>query len=450
METIKNKTISVYFQYALPSVLGMLAISSAYVVDGFFVGNYVGASGLGAINLAMPIFSILFGIGLMLGIGSSVVSGKLLAEGNKKSASVIFSKTLFSVVILSIVMVMAIFLLLDSILTSLGATGKLLEDSTTYIEIFLPFTPFLMAGIVLDYFVRIDNKPALAFWALLFSALVNVVLDWLLIAYLGQGILGAALATGISQLILIVVLLPHFFSSGASIKFIKPIGNWLPIVKSASNGASEFINETSIGLTTLIFNYIMLRSLGVDGVAAYAVISYIIWFSIMISFGISDSLQPIISKNFGAREPKRITDFLKYALTSVLAVGLVLSIILIQIPEAFAQFFLESKDSKTTEIVLGFSAIIWPMFIFSGVNMVISAYFTAIHKPIQSVSIALSRSLLLPLVFIYFLPPYFGNIGIYMAIPIAELVTMLMAITLYFKLTPSMLLSQNTISSLKS
>jgi len=450
MEAITKQTNLVFFQYAIPSVLGMLAISSAAVVDGFFVGNYVGASGLAAINLAMPIFSVLFGIGLMMGIGSSVVSGKLLAEGNNKLASVIFSKTLLAVIVLSLVMITAIYLMLGNILTAFGARGSLLEDTTTYITIFLPFIPFLMAGIVLDYFVKVDSKPALAFWALLFSALINVLLDWLLIAYLEQGILGAALATGISQLMLIIVLLPHFFSKVATIKFVKPVGKWLAIIKAASNGASEFINETSVGLTALIFNYIMLKSFGVEGVAAYAVISYIVWFSIMISFGISDSLQPIISKNFGAKKPQRIADFLKYALISVLAVGIVLSITLIQIPELLTEFFLEAKDSQTIEIVLEFAAIIWPLFIFSGINMVISAYFTAIHKPIQSVSIALTRSLILPIIFIYILPQYFGHNGIYMAIPAAEFITMIMAIILYFKLTPMMLISQETTPSSKS
>jgi putative MATE family efflux protein len=450
METITNKTISVYFQYAIPSILGMLAISSAYVVDGFFVGNYVGASGLGAINIAMPIFSVLFGVGLMLGIGSSVVSGKLLAEGDIKSASVMFSKTLIAVVVLSLVIIAAIYLLLETILIGFGATGQLLEDTTIYITTFLAFIPFLMAGIVLDYFVKIDGKPALAFWALLLSAVINILLDWLLIVYFGEGIFGAALATGLSQIALILVLLPHFFSKSASIKFVKPVGKWLTILKAASNGSSEFINETSVGMTALIFNYIMLKSFGVEGVAAYAVISYIIWFSIMISFGISDSLQPIISKNFGAKQPRRIADFLKYALISVLLIGIAMSLVLIQIPEVLASFFIESNDSNTIEIVLSFASIIWPMYIFSGVNMVISAYFTAIHKPIQSVSIALLRSLFLPIIFIYILPQYFGNKGIYMAIPVAEFITMLLAITLYFKLTPSMLLAQETTPSLKS
>ena len=443
METITQKTSTVFIRYAIPSVLGMLAISSASVVDGFFIGNYVGASGIAAINLAMPIFALLFGLALMLGIGSCVVSGKLLAEGDTKSASVMFSKTVLAMVILSITMVSILYFFVSEILIALGATGTLLSDTTTYITVFLPFIPFLMVGIVLDYFVKIDNRPGLAFWSLLFSALINIILDWFLIAYLEKGVLGAALATGISQLALIIILLPHFFSDRATIKFVKPEGDWLSIIKAGSNGASEFINETSVGITALIFNYIMLQSFGIEGVAAYAVINYMVWVSIMVSFGISDSLQPIISKNFGAKKPERINDFLKYAFISVIFIALLLIALISQKPEYLTELFLEENDEQTITIVLEFAAVIWPLFLFNGVNLVISAYFTAIHKPIQSGIIALSRSLVLPVVFIYTLPVFFGHIGIYLAIPVAEFVTMFMAIILYNRLTPKKLMKLN-------
>ncbi|MBL4942308.1 MAG: MATE family efflux transporter [Colwellia sp.] len=436
MQTVTKNTTSVFFQYALPSVLGMLAISSATVVDGFFVGNYVGASAIAAVNFTMPIFALLFGLALMLGIGSSVVSGKLLAEGKYNLASEMFSKTLIIVTLLSLLMATIIYFSYDVVLTAFGAENNLHRDSATYILTFLPFIPFLMIGLVLDYFVKVDSRPGLAFGALFLSASVNVLLDWFLIVYLKQGLVGAAIATGISQLVLIVVLLPHFFSPAATIKFIKPKGSWSKCLKSASNGASEFVNEASVGITALIFNYIMLQSFGVDGVAAYAVVSYLIWFSIMVSFGISDSLQPLISKNFGAKRPDRIKDFIRNAIISVLVIGIILSAITISSPEVLADFFLESKDITTIEMVLNFAAVIWPLFIISGINLVISAYFTAIHKPLPSIIIALARSLLFPILFIYLLPHFFGSIGIYLALPIAELFTMFIAITLYYRLPP--------------
>ena len=437
MDVIKDKSFKIFIHYALPSVLGMLAISSASIVDGLFVGNYVGAAGLAAINMSIPVFSLLFGLGLMLAIGSSVISGKLIGEGDTKSASLMFSKTIIAMVVLSVSLVTVLYLNIENILKHFGSTDDLLGLATLYLSYLLIFIPFLMVGIVLDYFVKIDGRPGLAFGALLLSALINIVLDWYLIVYFEQGILGAALATGISQLALIVVLLPHFFSKKANIRFVKPIGSWFAIIKAGFNGTSEFVNETSVGITTVIFNYIMIKSLGVDGVAAYTVVNYILWISIMVSFGVSDALQPIISQNFGAKKPKRVEAFLKYAFISVALVGMVVSVAVLFLPEQIVDMFLEQKDKNAIEIILIFLTLVWPAFLFNGPNMVISAYFTAMHKPLQSAMIAFSRSLVFPVLFILVLPLIFGDKGIYLAIPFAELFTFMMALLFFKSYTPS-------------
>lgn len=436
MDVTKDKPLSIFMHYAIPSVLGMLAISSASVVDGFFVGNYVGASGLAAINMSIPIFSLLFGLALMLAIGSSVVTGKLMAEDDTKSASRMFSKTFIAMLVLSITLVTLLYLNIENILTLFGATDDLMGIATLYLSYILLFIPFLMVGIVLDYFVKIDNRPALAFAALLLSALINIILDWYLIVHLEKGILGAALATGISQLALWVVLLPHFFSKKASIRFVKPAGSWMKVIKAGSNGASEFVNETSIGITTVIFNYIMIKTFGVDGVAAYTVVNYIIWISVMISFGLSDSLQPIISKNFGAKKPERIEAFLKYVFISVSIVGLLVTTAVLVIPEQIIEMFLEQKDQNSINIILIFLSLVWPAFLFNGSNMVISAYFTAMHKPLPSAIIALLRSLAFPALFIVLLPLFLGNTGIYLAIPFAEFFTFIVALLFLRAATP--------------
>ena len=437
MDVIKDKSFKIFIHYALPSVLGMLAISSASIVDGLFVGNYVGAAGLAAINMSIPVFSLLFGLSLMLAIGSSVISGKLIGEGDTKSASLMFSKTIIAMVVLSVSLVTVLYLNIENILKHFGSTDDLLGLATLYLSYLLIFIPFLMVGIVLDYFVKIDGRPGLAFGALLLSALINIVLDWYLIVYFEQGILGAALATGISQLALIVVLLPHFFSKKANIRFVKPIGSWFAIIKAGFNGTSEFVNETSVGITTVIFNYIMIKSLGVDGVAAYTVVNYILWISIMVSFGVSDALQPIISQNFGAKKPKRVEAFLKYAFISVALVGMVVSVAVLFLPEQIVDMFLEQKDKNAIEIILIFLTLVWPAFLFNGPNMVISAYFTAMHKPLQSAMIAFSRSLVFPVLFILVLPLIFGDKGIYLAIPFAELFTFMMALLFFKSYTPS-------------
>ncbi len=439
MNVLKDNPRSIFFQYALPSVLGMLAISSASIVDGFFVGNYVGASGLAAINISLPIFSLLFGLSLMLAVGGSVVSGKLMAQGDTKSASIIFTKTLITITIFAFIVCSIIFFNLETILNLFGANSELIEIAAEYLFVMLLFIPFLMIGIVLDYFVKVDNRPLLAFVALLGSAVLNIILDWLLIVYLDRGIFGAALATGVSHLLLIIVLLPHFFSKKATLKFVKPLGSWMQIVKSALNGASEFVNETSVGITTMIFNYIMITTLGVEGIAAFTIINYILWIGIMISFGISDSLQPIISKNYGAKEPKRIMIFLKLALLSVAFVGLSMISLMLLAPNELTNLFLDNSDDETRKIVISFALFIWPVFLFNGFNMTLSAYLTAIHKPLPSATIALTRSLVFPITFILLLPLIFGINGIFMALAVAEFFTFILALYFFKRFAPNRL-----------
>lgn len=436
MNVTNDKISSIFFQYSIPSVLGMLAISSASIVDGFFIGNYVGDSGLAAINISLPIFSFLFGFALMLAIGSSVVAGKLIGEGDSKNASLIFSKTIVCITLFSFLTSSVLFLNIEILLHLFGADEKLAKMAMEYLSVMLIFIPFLMIGVVLDYFVRVDNRPNLAFIALLFSALINVLLDWFMIVYLQKGIFGAALATGISQLALLFILLPHFFSQKATIRFVKPSGSYTQILKATYNGASEFVNEISIGISTLIFNYVMIKNFGMEGIAAFTVINYLLLIGIMISFGISDSLQPIISKNFGAKEHKRIEAFLQLAFRATSLVGVVMILLLLFVPETLANIFLEDSNDKTKQIVLSFSAFIWIAFLFNGRNLVISAYLTAIHKPLASMMIALSRSFIFPVLFIVTLPFLLDKNGILMAIPMAEAVSFVIAMSLFRKFSP--------------
>lgn len=437
MNVTNDKVSSIFFQYSIPSVLGMLAISSANIVDGFFLGNYVGDFGLATINISLPIFSLLFGFALMLAIGGSVIAGKLIGEEDIKNASMIFTKTIICITFFSFIASTLLFLNIETVLYLFGADENLTKIAIEYLSVILIFIPFLMIGVVLDYFVRVDNRPNLAFIALLSSALINVILDWFMIVYLQKGIFGAALATGISQLALIFILLPHFFSKKATLKFVKPIGSYIQILKASYNGASEFVNEISVGITTLIFNYVMIKNLGVEGLAGFAIVEYLLFIGLMISFGISDSLQPIISKNFGAKKNKRIEGFLNLAFITTGLVGVVMILLIIFTPNTLVNIFLEDNNYKTKEIVLKFATYIWIIFLFDGFNLVISSYLTAIHKPLHSMIIAISRSFIFPVFFIFTLPFLFETQGIFLAIPMAEAITFLISVILYRKFSPN-------------
>lgn len=431
---LTTKPIRVFFKYAIPSILGLLAISSAGIIDGYFVGNYVGPTALAAMNMSYPIITIIIGFSFMFAVGSSVICGKLMGENNLKEANNIFSKSIIFIIFSSILLALLLYFNLDNIFSLFNAKEDLKNLTVTYLSIIVFFMPILMVAIVLDFFVRVDEQPNLAFLALVSSAIANIVLDYIFIVEYDLGIQAAAYATGISQAFIFFILLPYFLSKKSSFSFIKPYGNFSSIFKAMKNGSSEFINESSAGITVIIFNYIMLQNFGTFGVTAYTIIGYFITVSLMINFAIADSMQPVISKNFGALNYLRIDKFLKIASIFLISIAVVLVTFILIYPDVLIELFLEGEHKKDIEnLTLQFIYYSWPAFLFSGINILITSYFTSIQKPFYSIIIAISRSFIFPISLIIILPIYIGNIGIFVTLALSEFFTFLIAIYLFLK-----------------
>jgi len=362
-----------------------------------------------------------------------------MGENKKDEISNIFTKSIISISIIGIFLCLLIYFNLETFFNLFKVENILKEKTLLYLPIILFFLPFLMTAIVLDYFVRVDENPTLSFLALFLSALTNIILDYLFIVKFDFGLSGAAYATGISYVIIIVILIPHFFSKKTSLKLIKPKGSWFNIINTLKNGFSEFINESSIGITVLVFNYIMLKNFGTQGVASYTIIGYLIMISILLSFAISDSMQPIFSKNYGARNFNRMKSFFKIASISILLIELLMTILILTIPEILINLFLKDSEQETRKITLEFITYAWPAFLFSGLNILITSYLTSIQKASLSAFIAILRSLVLPISAIFILSSIFGNIGIFMALSVSEFITFLIAIKIFMKNNPNLI-----------
>lgn len=438
---VKDSPVKVFFYYCLPSILGMLAISSAGAIDAIFVGNFAGSSSLAAINLVFPYYSILFGFGVMVVSGSSVRCGKYMGEGNPKFASAIFTRTMIALILSCIVIMLLGSLFPENIVRLLGANDALTPDASLYLAIISLFVLVFIGAYALAVFVRIDGRPMLSSISMIAGALCNVILDWWLVMELDMGVRGAAYATGGSQLINLIILLPHFFSRKSDLKFRLDVGYWKEIWSACHNGLSELTNELSMGLVLLMFNWLIIHRLGVPGIAAFTVINYTTWFGLMIAYGISESMLPIISTNLGARSAKRIWHFLLFANAGVVGVGITFFVVFTIFPEKLIGLFLQPDEFETIQIALSFTGIIKWAFFFSGINIILSAYFTAMHRPMESVFVALSRSLILPVLALTTLPLIFGNDGIYAAFPFAEAVTFFLALYLFFKNRPNKLVN---------
>ena len=208
------------------------------------------------------------------------------------------------------------------------------------------------------------------------------------------------------------------------------LGHWGDLAKACYNGISELVDEFSIGITTFIFNLIMIKQMGTVGVAAYTVINYALLFGTLLAYGIGDSIVPLISTNYGAKKSLRIAGFLKLSLLSGAALGTLIFAGLMFVPEVIVSFFLGEQEWETKRLALEFIDLLKWAFLFSSVSIILSAYFTAIERPMESAVVALSRSLIFPILFLTLMPKVFAMDGVFISIPLAELATVVIALTL--------------------
>ena len=441
-DPVKGRIVPVFFHYAIPSVFGMLAIASAGIIDGIFLGHNVGAIALAAVNLSMPAVSLLYAIVFMFAVGGSVMCGKYLGENDTLSASSIFTRTLIASLSASTIVCAAGLVFSNFLVAGLGASAILSQMVEDYLVILLWFGPLFCLGYTLFYFVRLDGRPRYASLALSLSAVVNIFLDWLFIVELQAGIKGAAWATGISYGCIFLILFPHFLSSRSSLVLRFGPKGWGELYSACANGLSEFANELSAGIVVLMFNWIMITRLGVAGVAAFTIIEYMLFFALMIAFGLSESLQPTISKNLGARQTEKISGFLIVASQSWIVVGVIFCGLFLVFPEDMILIFLKEGETEAMAIALDFIRYFWPVFLFNGLNVILSSYFTTVQKPLHSAAIAVSRSLVLPVLCLFLLSNWLGDVGVYMTLPIAECLTFVLAVVLLSKNLPGSLLKE--------
>lgn len=439
---LNGPIFATFIKYLIPSLFGLIAMTSASLVDGIFIGNYVGTTALAAVNLIIPIITVIFGVGLMLAIGGSVRSGKYLGEYNKSAASSIFSKTLVFATLYTLVVIVLALGFEQQLFAGLGATTELFPVMSEYYRVILPFLLPQIITVVLYFFVRMDGAPNLAAGALAAGSTSNIILDYVFIVELSWGLSGAAWATGLSQLISCIVLLFYFVIPGRKLIFSVSQTDWREVLQAAYNGISEFINEISGAIVAFIINWMLIQRAGVEGVAAVTVVNYLLMLGFMAFFSIADTIQVMVSQNFGAQNSQRIRAFLKTALLCITVVSLSFIGLLLLTGESLIFLFVDDDTAgETVALANDFIGYIWPMFLFVGINMLISGYLTAIHLPFQSGVVALCRSLILPAILLVTFYRVMDDYRFIVALPVAEALSFALALFIFSRHSPSKSLS---------
>ncbi len=424
-----SKPAAQFFSYAVPSIIGMLLISGIVIVDGLFIGNTIGKTGLAAVNLTLPVLYLFLGITIMIGVGGSVKMGHALGAGNQDMANRHFSSTVALAAVLIIAAMIPCIVFFDLLLAKLNTDPLLYRPLSTYLGTILWFYPAMMINIVFSIFIRAAGKPGLSLFFGLAGNSLNVILDYVMIVRLEMGLSGAALASGISVMIPLYCGLVYFHSGRTMPSFTRFSWAWREVVQTLYNGSSEMIGQLSIGITTWVFNTVLLSRLGVDGVAAYTVAGYITFVQMMVITGFATGLAPIVGYSFGAGETGHIRRIMKIALISGFAAGFLCWLIVCLGALPITRFFIPGNDRVLTLAANGFF-IFASAFLFNGFNLLISAYFTAIGNAAISGLIALMRGVLLINLFVLTLPGIMGESGIWLSYPLAELVTL--ALSLFF------------------
>ncbi len=429
---MKNKAIFKDFsRYVSLSVLGQIALSCYTLADTFFVSAKLGANGLTALNLAFPIFCIINGIGLMIGMGGGTKYSIYRNRGDIDKANRIFTNALYITAVFSCVLVLAGIFFSKYIVKFLGADETIIETTNTYAQVMLLFTPAFLVNNLLQCFVRNDGNPSLSMAAMITGSLSNVLLDYIFIFPFDMGIFGAIFATGLAPIISILVISPYLIRRKNKFRFVKSRLDGVCVKEILSSGFSPFLTEATSGIVMFLFNFIILRISGNIGVAAFGVISVISLVIIAVYTGLSQGAQPVMSGNHGAKKHENVKLVLKYSLITMLILSGVIYSVIFFGSSALTSIF-NSENNQTLQTLaengLKLYFIACP---FIGFNIITATYFISTEKPLYAQIISLSRGFIILVPVAFLLSSLFKMTGVWCAYPVSECIVATIGFILY-------------------
>jgi putative MATE family efflux protein len=418
-------------RFVMPSILMMIFTSIYSVVDGLFVSNMVGKTAFAAVNFVIPLTMGLAAIGFMIGTGGNAIVAKTLGEGDRKKANEYFSMMAYLCIICGIVLAAAGEAVLRPLMAAMGAQGQMLDDSVLYGRILLVALPFFMLQNMFQGFLVTAEKPKLGLCVIVVAGVANMVLDALFMAVFGWGIVGAAAATAISQVLGGVIPVFYFTAKNSSLlQLVKAKFSGKVILKACANGASEFMTNVAISLVNVIYNLQLLHIAGENGVAAYGTIMYVNFIFIAIFIGYSMGCAPLVGYNHGAQNYKELKNLFRKSLILIGVTGVALTGLTFLLASPLSQLFV-GYDAELLEMTKHGMQLFLLAFLVNGFNVFGSAFFTALNNGLVSAIISFLRTLLFQVAAVFLLPLVLGLDGIWLAISVAEVLTLIIAITFF-------------------
>jgi len=413
-------------RFTLPSVVMMVFTSIYGVVDGLFVSNFAGKVPFTAINLIMPYLMVFGVLGFMVGTGGTALISKTLGEGNKQKANELFSMLTVVCVVGGILLTAIALLFLRPCAVWMGAEGEILENCVLYASINLPANTAYVLQFAFQSFCVTAERPNLSLWMMIVSGVCNIVLDALFVAVFHWGLVGAAVATSVAQVVGVLIPVVFFALPNKSLlRFCKFRFDGKALLQTCTNGASELMSNISMSLVGALYNLQLLRYAGEDGVAAYGVIMYVNFVFISIFIGIAIGTAPLIGFNYGADNQKELKNIFRKSLVLLSAVSLAMFASGLLLSKPLSRVFVGYDKALTEMTARGFS-IYAISFLLCGFNIFGSSLFTALNNGLISAVISFVRTLICQIAAVLLLPLVWELDGIWLAIVAAELTALVL------------------------
>lgn len=427
----KRSDIRDFARYTILSVLGTLGVSCYILADTFFVSRGLGTNGLTALNLAIPVYNFIHGTGLMLGMGGATRFSVCKSQKKADEVNRIYTNTIYLAAAFSAIFALLGVAFSEQLAILLGADTSVLEMTDTYLRWLLIFAPAFILNDVLLCFVRNDGAPQLSMVAMLIGSFSNIVLDYIFIFPMQMGIFGAVFATGLSPVISIAMMAPHWLGKKNTFHFVKTGISKDIIIQDLSLGFPSLIAQLSSGIVMITFNAMILKLAGNTGVAAYGVVANISLVVVAVYTGISQGVQPLISAFYGIGNERQTKLMLRYAMTATLSVAVIVYLFLYACAQPVTSVFNSENNTELQRIAVTGLKLYFISTPFVGYNIILATFFTSIEKAQPAHILSILRGLVLMIPMAFFLSALWKMTGVWLAYPLTEALTALLGIVIY-------------------
>lgn len=428
VDSIRANRTRAILAFSVPAIISMVLTSLINMADGFFMGNFIHKDAIAAVNLGLPIIYLFLATGLMVSVGGSVIAGMSIGRKDEESCRSVFSQTIATCAVASVLLSVVMFFLLRTILAVLGAEGDVAEYFLQYYTILLFELPVMTVNASLGMFVRAEGRPQFYMAVTAFTCVLNILLDWLFTVGFGFGVRGIAAASLVSALLGFAFLLFYFAKKARVFRFAKFRFDRGIFRSTMLNGLSEFIGELSMCISIAAYNFVIMKRIGVDGVTAFTVVGYTTYVFSMVVCGFGQGMAPLASFVYGTKEKLLARNLFTRTVLLVLAAGCA-TVALVGFGSGWYSRIFVSDAEVQQMIKSGILIFMWS-YILCGLNAIASFYFTSIGKAKESAVISSARGLVILLAAIFVLPAILGMNGVWLASPATEIHTL--AITLFY------------------